>query len=1132
LTTEDSKKKQGKTMKNTCRSIFNLNLTFFIAMSLLLACETQSAGKIVNKSPVVKKASKPLTAEQIAKNKAKEKEYKKLFNSERYKKHNAYDLSFDKRFETTLFAGPPYVEYVTAVSADIDGTVYVSVDQNGSLGHVKGYGSVITAKDTNGDGKADKFVDFIPEIGSPRGGHIVGGTYYLLHPPYLTSHTDTDGDGVADKEVLLAKGFGAGIEHPRGADHTSNGVRMGIDGWLYVSVGDFGMMDCKDKSGKVVRLQGGGVARLRPDGSELEVYVHNTRNQFDVAISPTMELFTRDNTNDGKGWNLRIHHQIAEADMGYPRLYQNFSDEHLASLADYGGGSGMGCLFLDEPGFPKDLNNRLYTCDWTSSKVFKFDMKANEATYTIKQSVLTNLKQATDIDVDGSSNLYVSDWKGARFKYSGKGVPVSRIFKARLKNYKAPAVPDLANADEALLLKHLYGPSAAIRLQAQRYLINLGVSKTGLKSLQKFISNKNQQLHARVAAIFTLKQLQGAKCHDLLKKSLEDDSIRIYAMKALTDRKTQLSDLSPDLFANYLDDSNPKVRLQAAISLRRLNKYSQNSVAKLIKMAKDSWKKNSVGKLGTTALPHLASRALSGIGQSHEAAWKQYLSVFKTGDLKTKKTLSYGLKTIHHPELIKSLITELASNRYEDEGRLIILGILARLSHKENVWDLKHWWGTRPFDEGPYYRATEWEFTKPIVAAIEKNFKKFSGASQLEVMSLLTKNRIRTNSPKLEGVNTLFAALEAGTPSEQHIKSLKAAAISQKKSWNIRDKAYGKLFTFHNWQDPRAVSTKRIKKDGKRKTIKVVDKKRVKRAQELRLVSTRALLEVLAQWQSESSSALVIARVHDYWTAPVTNEDDLKVLPALANKIDAAAATLAWKKVLFAHYRPSGKKVVLAKKLVDAKEALHNAGYYKAITEIYLLDAKFLKRAKANLQWDNEAVRKAAKGVVEMHKKNKAQEKVLVSAGMDKAKAHALKNKGDVNLGKALFNKQGCVTCHAVSNVAIQKGPYMGTVGTQFTREFLIDSVLNPSAAISQGFPTYMIKKQAKRGGTVYVGFLIEEDNTHYTLMNIAGQTQKVMKENLEKKEIIPGSQMPPGLVFGLTQHEFTSLIEYLSSMK
>ena len=50
----------------------------------------------------------------------------------------------------------------------------------------------------------------------------------------------------------------------------------------------------------------------------------------------------------------------------------------------------MGVL-LDEPGFPKDLNNKLYTCDWTTGQVFKFDMQPNDATYKVDQKVFTKL---------------------------------------------------------------------------------------------------------------------------------------------------------------------------------------------------------------------------------------------------------------------------------------------------------------------------------------------------------------------------------------------------------------------------------------------------------------------------------------------------------------------------------------------------------------------------------------------------------------------------------------------------------------------------------------------------------------------------------------------------------------------
>lgn len=1065
-----------------------------------------------------------------------------LYNREDFKTHREYNLSLDDRFETTLFASPPYVEYVTAVSADLDGTLYTSVDPNGSLGHIEGIGKIVTAKDTDGDGKADQFKDFVPYVASPRGGHYVAGTFYLLHPPFLSTFKDTDGDGVSDQKVTLMKGFGGGIEHPRGADHTTNGVRMGIDGWLYVSVGDFGMTDVKDKSGKTVRLHGGGVARVRPDGTELEVYVYNTRNQFDVAISPTLELFTRDNTNDGKGWNLRVHHQVPESDFGYPRLYQNFPDEHIASLADYGGGSGMGCLYLDEPGFPKELNDRLYTCDWTSGKLFGFNMTPNDATYKIQQTVLTDLERATDVDVDGRSNLYLADWRGGRFKFED-GKPVSRIHMAKLKGYNAPSAPDLKNADESNLIQHLLSNSSTIRLQAQQYLVLKGLSETGVQKLSTATKDSKTPLYQRIAALFTLKQIRGSASHDLCKDLLNDSSMRRFALKALTDRKTQLDHVDPDLIAAYLNDPDPKVRLQAAISLRRLNKYSEAATSQLIKMATTSWKEDSVGKLGSMALPHIGSRALAGLGQNHEAAWKQYLKTFKSADYKTQKALSYALKTIHEPKLIQSLIDQLGLEKWNDDSRLLILDILARLSHKEKEWNLTDWWGTRPKDDGPYYEAVEWELTQPIIQAIEKNFTKFSAQAQLKVLEKVSLNQINPSSLKLEGVDTLFAALEAEVPSAQHIQALKGTAMDTQRDWTVRTKAARKLFTFQDWQDPQAVQIKRNKK--KKENTRIVDEKKLKFSLEMRNTSSKSLLEVLSQWQTTlhqnkvptDAIPVLSGLIHDYWTAPISRPEDLPRLADIANTVNDEAATLAWKKLLFAFYRTIGTRHLQVEKLIDGKVSLHNAGYYKAIADMYLLDQKFADRAKSVLNWDYKGVREGAAAVLAMHEQkatldndpNKGQ--AITSVGMEKAASYALQNKGDIVLGQKLFNRQGCIACHAVSNAGLQKGPFMGTAGSQFERKFLIESVLNPMAAIAQGFPTYMLTPKPGRG-EVKMGFLVSEDNTNYYLMNSAGFYFTAIKEHMAKKEIIPTSQMPPGLAFNLNLHEFNSLIEYLVSMK
>ena len=180
--------------------------------------------------------------------------------------------------EIRTFAEPFDADYPTAITVAPNGDVYVSSDQNGSLGHDPGMGRIIRCRDTDGNGQADEFIHFVPKVNSPRGGHIVGDTLYLIHPPYLSSFRDTNGDGVADEHKVLVSGLGGGIEHPRGADHTTTGVRMGIDGWLYISVGDFGATPAIGSDGKTYLLHGGGVVRVRPDGSEIEPYALMVRN--------------------------------------------------------------------------------------------------------------------------------------------------------------------------------------------------------------------------------------------------------------------------------------------------------------------------------------------------------------------------------------------------------------------------------------------------------------------------------------------------------------------------------------------------------------------------------------------------------------------------------------------------------------------------------------------------------------------------------------------------------------------------------------------------------------------------------------------------------------------------------------
>ena len=402
------------------------------------------------------------------------------------------DVKVADGFEATLFANSAAANYPVFVAASTDGTLYVSSDGNGSLGRNPNRGRVIRLRDLDGDGHADETKVFC-EVDSPRGLVWDHDRLFLVHPPHLSEFIDADHDGVAEKENILVKDIAFGFKD-RPADHTTNGLSIGIDGWLYIAGGDFGFVKATGTDGKTVQHRGGGVIRVRPDGTGLEVYSTGTRNILEVAISPLMDIFARDNTNDGGGWNVRFHHFTGMEDHGYPRLYMNFNDECIQPLADYGGGSGCGAVYIDEPGFGT-WNNAPFTCDWGTGALWHHQVKAKGATFeeTRKPEPFIQMTRPTDADVDGNSRVYCASWKGATFNWEGPDV--GYIVQVKPKGFKAAPMPDFAKASEKDLIGMLdlkVPQSYRRRLEAQRELTRRG-SKLMNVYQHQFTSHRNTE---------------------------------------------------------------------------------------------------------------------------------------------------------------------------------------------------------------------------------------------------------------------------------------------------------------------------------------------------------------------------------------------------------------------------------------------------------------------------------------------------------------------------------------------------------------------------------------------------------------------------------------------------------------
>lgn len=983
-------------------------------------------------------------------------------------------------WKANVFAGPPDAEYPTSISAAANGDIYISSDPNSSLGKNPDFGSVVRARDTDGDGKADQFVKFIPHVKSPRGGHFVGGTHYLIHPPYLTSYRDTNGDGVSDEEKMLVQGFGWGIEHPRGADHTTNGVRMGIDGWLYVSVGDFGMPDAKGTDGSRYTLHGGGVARVRPDGSELEPYSLMVRNIVDTAISPTLDLFSRDNTNDGKGWNTRFHHFAALQDHGYPRLYQHFKDEIIAPLDDYGGGSGTGALYLSEPGIPKEFNNMVYTADWTTGQILYHPMEPLEATFKARQEVFEKLPRATDIDVDGSSRLYLADWRNGGYNNS-PGKQVGLIHRVLPPDWKDRPFPDLAKMSDTVLVQQIGSESAVMRLEAQREILSRGRKKVFADTLFALAKDRSQPLDPRVAAIFTFKQLYGPGSTSTLLKLTEDPSVREFALRALADRKSENKDVPQAPFIQALKDSNPRVQLQALIGLARLNAVA---AAPQILASSSTWNmdKSGTNEESPYIVAHTGIKALVSL-----KAYSACLAALE--HTATRKAALRALQEMSAPEVVDGLIAASAKSQ-DTELQKGVLSALARLYHQEKPWDLKDWWNTRPDDRGPYYAPVEWDATPRIKAAIEAGFPKLSPPQRTELMELMNRNRIPVTQLKLDNLDPLVAALAVENPGNDTLIILMGVAKDKTRPWEKRVEAYTAIS-----KAPPALST-------------------------------FARVKVLGNWLEQAPHPDALQHVDDFVNETGRGEE-IPRLVTIGKGGTEPESRLAWRAMITVLNSPLAKPEAkaLVRKRLD--EMPMEVGLFLAITDMKA--PGFDRQIQAGIDSDNDRTIHAAKAAREAASTSAASGVKVAEMKPADVSKHAMESKGDLAVGRGLFVSQGCIACHAIDPSAVQKGPYLGAAGAKFSRDYLIESILSPDAVVAQGFQTAMFQL---KDGSAKLGFVTKEEDGMIEVRDIAGQVSSIKRDDVKEEQHLPQSMMPAGLGNSLTIGDFTSLIEYLVSLK
>jgi putative membrane-bound dehydrogenase-like protein len=272
-------------------------------------------------------------------------------------------------------------------------------------------GNVLRLADTNGDGLLDEKVVMARDFEMPR--------YLALHPKtgelYVSSRgqinvlRDTNGDGAADENRVVIDGL-----YDLDFMHSNNGIAFGPDGKLYIADGAPRLRRIERRGPGAMEPFAGTVLVANPDGSELRVYARGFRNPFGLAFADDGSLYATDNGEDSipKPFHGDELNRIVEnGHFGYPEVLGDppAGSDTIAPLVNFPADSApTDVVVYDAAQFPADYRGNVFVALWNiGHKVVRAWQAADGAWQT--EDLVTKLKFPVSMTLGADGSLYILD---------------------------------------------------------------------------------------------------------------------------------------------------------------------------------------------------------------------------------------------------------------------------------------------------------------------------------------------------------------------------------------------------------------------------------------------------------------------------------------------------------------------------------------------------------------------------------------------------------------------------------------------------------------------------------------------------------------------------------------------------
>jgi len=969
-------------------------------------------------------------------------------------------------------------------------------------------------QDTDGDGVADDSRVFAEGFNGILDGIASGvlarrGEVWFTSIPSLWKF-ETKADGITEKsrEELL-RGFGIRYGF---TGHDFHGLAFGPDGKLYYSIGDRSTNVTGKEGQQVAVTDQGAVFRSNPDGTEFELFAAGLRNPQELAFDEYGNLLTGDNDCDN-GDLERLVHVVEGGDSGWRIGYQYaprgragpwMSDglwkpefegrpayllPPVSNIED--GPSGI--TYYPGTGFSSDYDRTLFITHFKGSVarsgVQTYHLEPEGASFKVtKSEQFLWGTLPTDVTFAPDGKFYFADWvegwpksnKGRVYSVAPADRSAAEVNLSREVQQLLASGIATASADELLgLLGH---PDQRIRFEAQFELAAQGA--VHIPALARLARNSTVDQFARIHAIWALGQL-GEKADSAFEGWSElladgDPEIRAQAAKLAGDHGLNAT---ADRLAALLRDPNPRAQFMAAQSLGKVGR--DQDAAALIDLLRrndnaDAYLRHAavyaLYRLGDQAAEALAAAATDespavrlGVILVYRRQANPAIAQF-LGDPDPYLVREAALAINDAPinAALPALAAMLGTGHFDDEPlQLRQINARLRLGRPEDAVALAAYASTA---------AVPADLREEALTLLASWPEPFDRDRLVGVYRPLDS---RDAGPAIAALNDALPQLLADASSSVQLATLAAvrelgvlAALPRIRALVANPAADGEL---------RSTALAVLDELGDPELLASVNIAGASNSPALRM----STLPILARL-SPTEALPTLTRMAEAGTPA----EQQAAYPAIAELNDPAAATL----------------------LANALDRLR-AGEVPYLAQFELLDAA--EASSAPVVQEKLAALKAYWAA--------AEDKLLPYRG-------ALAG-GDARTGWRLFNQHpvlACTRCHRANGEGGLAGPDLSNIGDTHPAEYILESIIEPNAAIATGFDVVAFTLS---DGGFYVGTIAEETPTEISIYDAAGEKQTFDATKVVKREGAPSS-MPAIFGLVLNRTELRDLMAFVKNLR